>query len=156
MKTKAIFYAVIALVGLFLIACSKDAAKDTTGPVITLTEPEAGEAFTAGDPDGVHLEFDLEDESGINQYKIDIHYGGGHSHNIKPTAAGVSWSYQKVYDDRKGQLNAHIHIHSEAIPADAQLGDYHLGISATDIHGNESHVYATFTLVDTPTDHDED
>jgi hypothetical protein len=154
---KIVYFAILALIGLFAITCNK---KDTTGPEIILHEPEPGQPFTAGDAHGVHIEFDLADESGLNQYKIDIHFGGGHTHSSPASARlldeSVEWSYQKTYDDAKNLKNHHVHVHSDSIPANASLGEYHLGILATDLEGNETTVYGTFEIVDYPVEDDED
>lgn len=129
-------------------ACSND-DKDTTGPVITLEEPVDGDTVAAGSKHGVHIEFDLADESGLNTFKIDIHSGAGHSHESQAKAAETSdWSFLKTYDEAKGLKNHHVHVHSDSIWANATLGDYHFGISATDVHGNESTVWRTIKVVD--------
>ncbi|MDR0546773.1 MAG: DUF4625 domain-containing protein [Dysgonamonadaceae bacterium] len=158
MKNGKIYFVFFVLFLFVTTSCDSDNEKDTSGPTITLIEPEKGEEYKAGDADGVHIEFDLADESGIEQYKIDIHDGSGHSHSstLKADAATIAWSYQKVYDDAKGLKNHHVHIHSEAIPEAAKLGDYHLMIYATDVLGNESFVYTTIKIVDHEVEHDHD
>ena len=148
---KIFLLAIILLVGLAFSNCKHD---ETNGPVITLEEPEEGQPFTAGSKHGVHMEFDLEDESGLNQYKIDIHYGGGHTHSQSlqtqslPEQSRADWSFQKTYDDAKGLIKHQVHVHSDSIHLNATLGEYHLGIAATDVHGNETTVYRTFNIVD--------
>jgi hypothetical protein len=161
MKTlkKNCFYAAFLSAGwaLCATACSNDDNKDATGPVITISEPATGDTAHAGEAHGLHMEFDLTDESGLNTYKIDIHSGAGHSHESRLLkAAATDWSFQKVYEDAKDLKNHHAHIHSDSIPADATLGEYHLGISATDIHGNETSVYVTFQLAEPDEDDDHD
>jgi hypothetical protein len=135
------------------VACSND-DKDTTGPVITLAEPEDGETFTAGSKSGVHIEFDLADESGLNTFKVDIHSGEGHSHESQAKAAASDWSFQKTYDEAKGLKSHKVHVHSDSIWANATIGDYHFGVSATDVHGNESAIWRTIK-VDTMKTNDE-
>jgi uncharacterized protein YxeA len=158
MKNGKIYFILLALLLIIAASCSDNDEKDTIGPVITLIEPEEGEEYKAGDAEGVHIEFDLADESGIGQYKIDIHDGSGHSHNstLKADGTTIPWNYQKVYDNAKGLKNHHVHIHSEAIPDNAKLGDYHLMIYATDALGNESLVYTTIKLVDHDVEHGHD
>jgi len=160
---KIMYYASMALLSFTVAACSSsdDETKDTTGPVITLGEPEEGEEFTAGSASGVHMEFDLADESGIGQYRIDIHDAAGHVHAESSAVrlaegAGVSWAYDITYDDAKGLKNHHVHVHSEAIPTDAKLGDYHLAFWASDIYGNEALAAVTFALVDHEVEHEHD
>jgi hypothetical protein len=151
--------ALLAGLAFFAAACGdKDEEKDVKGPEITLAEPEIDEEFAAGSKSGVHMKFDLADPSGLNWVKIDIHSnsGEGHSHSSLLKAATTDWSYQETYDGAKGLKNHHAHIHSDSIPADATLGEYHLGISATDVHGNETTVYRTFVIVDhLDDDHDD-
>ncbi|MDR2814724.1 MAG: DUF4625 domain-containing protein [Prevotellaceae bacterium] len=145
--TKAFFYSAALLLGglaFFATACDDE---DATGPVITVEEPLNGDSVQAGEEHGLHMEFDLEDESGLNTYKIDIHSGAGHSHPSPLKVESTGWSFQKVYEDAKNLKNHHVHIHSDSVPADAR-GDYHLGISATDVHGNESSVYITFVVAE--------
>lgn len=143
------------LVTLFIVgftACSDDKdVSDTEGPKISLDEPSNGESFKRGKD--IHIEFDLEDESGINNYKVDVHWGEGHSHKSSTLEQGttpqdIPWSYQKVYDDKKGQVKAHVHIHSEEIPENAKIGEYHFGILATDLIGNESRKYISIQIVE--------
>jgi hypothetical protein len=151
---KTIYYTMmIVCAGFALAACSEE-TKDVTGPSIQLEEPTEDQPFTADGTHEVHIEFDLADESGINEYTIEIHYAdGGHSHAPQQAAAAAAdereaWSYKRVYADKSGQKNAHVHVHSDVIPANARLGDYHLGVIATDVAGNESQVYCTIELVD--------
>ncbi|MDR0565560.1 MAG: DUF4625 domain-containing protein [Prevotellaceae bacterium] len=154
------FYAAFPLAGwaLFATACSND-DKDTTGPVITVDEPVNGDTAHAGEAHGLHIEFDLKDESELNTYKIDIHSGAGHSHSTSLLKAVANdWSYQKMVKMdtvEQGLKNHRVHVHSDSIPANATLGEYHLGILATDVHGNESSQYITFYLAEPDDDHDD-
>lgn len=138
---KILFASLLLLSSISFFSCGDDNDNDTTGPAITLNKPTDESSFSRGDV--IALEFDLEDESGINQYKVDIHWGGDHTH--KGTKAEseehIQWSYQQVYSDKKGEKKAHIHINTELIPENAEGGHYHLGIIATDLAGNESKKY---------------
>jgi hypothetical protein len=130
-------------------ACSDD--KDTTGPEITLINPANEEVFARGDE--LPIVFDLADPSGINEYKIDIHYADGehaHTHSLSATLAEADgdedegdeelWVLEKTYTDQKGKTSAHV-TKTLSIPGDIHGGEYHLGILATDALGNESQVY---------------
>jgi hypothetical protein len=147
MKTTSFLNAAIFAVVLSA-ACSSD--DDTTGPEIKLLQPVNEAAFMRGDR--VTIEFDLADPSGINAYKIDIHYAAGdhaHTHALRAAAAEEDseepWSYQASYDDRKGQPSAHVTL-TAVVPNNAQEGEYHLGILATDVLGNESQVYINIDI----------
>jgi uncharacterized lipoprotein YbaY len=158
MNTKFFFY--VAIFALTLAACSDE--KDTTGPEIKLIQPEApyGAELTFARGDSITIEFTLADPSGINVYKIDIHYAGdghthdAHSHALSATATPEEedeheepWSFQKDYDDQKGKTSAHVTL-TLPIPDDIHGGEYHLGILATDAEGNESKVYIDIDIVE--------
>ena len=146
MKTK--FFLYVAIFALAAAACSDD--KDTTGPEITLLQPANEDAFARGDE--ISIEFDLADPSGINEYKIDIHYAGeGHEH-AHSQALGVTpthedggeeeepWKFQETYTDQKGKTFAHVEL-TVPVPDNIHGGEYHLGILATDAESNESEAY---------------
>ncbi|MDR0692769.1 MAG: DUF4625 domain-containing protein [Prevotellaceae bacterium] len=148
MKTKIFLY--VAIFALAAAACNDD--KDTTGPKITLLQPENEAAFARGGE--LLIEFRLDDPSGINAYKIDIHYAGeGHEHahsqalSITPAHEDGEeeeheepWEFLEAYTDQKGKTSAHVEK-TLTIPDDIHGGEYHLGILATDTEGNESQVY---------------
>ena len=145
MKTKFFLYA--AIFALAAAACSDD--KDTTGPEITLLQPENEAAFARGGE--LLIVFDLADPSGVNEYKIDIHYAGeGHEHahsqslGITPTheegEEEEPWEHLETYTDQNGKTSARV-TKTLTVPGNAQEGEYHLGIQATDLAGNESQVY---------------
>jgi uncharacterized membrane protein len=141
MNTKIFLY--VAIFALAAAACSDD--KDTTGPEIELLQPENEAAFTRGD--AISIVFELSDPSGINEYKIDIHYAGeehAHSHALAATLTDeeneVTWTYEQPYTDQKGKTSARVEK-TVNIPDNAHEGEYHLGILATDTEGNESQVY---------------
>lgn len=154
MKTKKLFLAALFMATpLFFFSCSDDDdAKDTTGPTITLNKPTDDEAFHLGE--NIEIDFSLADESGINNYKVDIHWAGdGHVHTSSVTikvdeAEGTEWAYQKVYEDKKGQKTAHLIITTDEIPTGTKGGHYHLGILATDLAGNETRKYIEIEIED--------
>jgi hypothetical protein len=148
MKTKFFLYTAIFAFAA-TAACSDD--KDTTGPEIRLISPENEDVFTRGDE--LPIVFELADPSGINEYKIDIHYSGGehaHSHSLSATLTDEEeeepWEYEYIQDGqaydgyKKGETFAHVTL-TPTVPPNAQGGEYHLGILATDMAGNESKVY---------------
>lgn len=156
MLIKRILFTVFLALGFVAFSsCSDDKDEsDTTGPVITLTDPNDGDSFARGED--IHITFDLEDESGLNNYKIDIHWGEGHTHKSAVVAHSEpikekAWNYLKVYNDDtevKGKKKAHVHIHTDEIPEDAKLGEYHFGVFASDLKGNESKKYITMKIVE--------
>ena len=155
MKTK--FFLYVAIFALAAAACSDD--KDTTGPEITLLQPENEAAFARGDE--LLIEFRLDDPSGINEYKIDIHYAGeehahAHAHSQALSATPThedgeeeeheeTWESLETYTDKKGKTSAHVEK-TLTVPDDIHGGEYHLGIQATDLEGNESQVYIDIVI----------
>jgi hypothetical protein len=142
MKTKFFLYTAIFAFAA-TAACSDD--KDTTGPEIRLISPENEAIFTRGDE--LPIVFELADPSGINEYKIDIHYAGeghAHSHSLSATLTDEEeeelWVFLETYTSQKGKTSALVTL-TPIIPANAHGGEYHLGILATDMAGNESQAY---------------
>jgi hypothetical protein len=139
MKLKKTFFAVALIFSACTFSsCSSDKTNDTTGPIITLIAPENEDTFTRGED--IHVELKLEDESGLKSYMIDIHYEGDHTHSYA-AADETEWIYKVPYTDIEGQKNADLHVHTEVIPETAKPGEYHFGIIALDIHGNETQKY---------------
>jgi hypothetical protein len=148
MKTTSFLYA--AMLAALAAACSIN--DDTFGPEITLWRPAHEDAFTRGGR--IAIEFDLDDPAGVNTYKIDIHYAGGehvHTHALSVAPAEEvpeePWNYLIIYDDKRGQTSPQVTL-SVKVPNNAQEGEYHLGILATDLFGNESQVYIDFDIID--------
>lgn len=148
MNRKLFISGLTTIFALGFSACGSDDSKDVTGPNISLTKPINDETFTRGE--AVRIEFDLADESGINNYKVDIHWSEGHEHtNTKSTLIeDDNWSFQKVYDDQKGKTKAQVIVYTDQIAANAKSGDYHLGIHATDMLGNESQKYIAIEVAE--------
>lgn len=146
---KLLFTALLTVSSLFFFSCSDDdETADTTGPTITLNTPGNDDAFHIGDK--VAINFKLKDESGINNYKVDIHWGEDHEHKSASVKAveEVAWVYTKTFDDKKGQKSAEISISTDQIPENVKGGHYHLGILATDLAGNESRKYIEIEIED--------
>ena len=153
MNTKKLLFAVLFVTTpLFFFSCGDDEeSTDTTGPTLTLNKPTDDEVFHIGET--IDIDFNLEDESGINNYKVDIHWGEDHEHksaaianSTKADVVEVAWTYSKVFDDKKGQKSAHISISTDAIPDNTKSGHYHLGILATDLAGNETRKYIEIVI----------
>lgn len=148
MYKKFIYFISLSLSLSTFTACNDDDNKDTTGPVINLTDPANEATFKRGED--IHIEGELSDESGINNYKVDIHSAEGHDHNTlkSTTAKDIAWTFQKVYEDARGKKNAHIHLHTDIIPENAKTGEYHLGLLVTDVEGNESIKYIEIIITE--------
>lgn len=156
MKTNHIFSIVslLALFSLVSVSC-KDSDSDTTKPVISLIDPQEGEAVKIGGD--MHLEMDLSDDVMLKSYMIEIHNNfDHHSHGSSRAAATdgqtVNFSFNKSYD-LSGKRSAHIHQHDVVIPANATPGDYHLMIYCTDASGNETYVARKIVLSTTAEEH---
>jgi len=117
-----------ALFALSFTACKKEDTPDITKPVITVMQPAAdhmdvslGANFT--------IQANITDDVELSQWKMDIHSADGHTHRITAgewemtetgTASGKTYSFSKTV----------------TVPMDAELGDYHFTIEATDKAGN--------------------
>lgn len=154
MFTKKVF--VLSFLALSLLAfgaCSDDKDLDTEGPKVTLISPTNDQKFSRGS--AILMEFVLEDESGINQYTVDIHWAGdGHGHGSGGAEEGHgktpdnAYAFKEVYKDASGKVKVEVSLETTAIPADAALGEYHFGVLATDMVGNITQRYADIEIVE--------
>lgn len=131
--------AIIPLIG--LIGCSEDDV-DTEKPVIEIIEPHDHEEFHPGDE--IHVEIVFSDNVGLKEFKIDIHYGGDHSHKSLKHGE-VEWSY--IHIEAIEGRNKHVHMHIE-IPDNAKHGEYHFLVYCTDQAGNEAMVVLEIEIED--------
>ncbi|MDP2187816.1 MAG: DUF4625 domain-containing protein [Sphingobacteriaceae bacterium] len=109
-------------------ACKKEETPDTQKPVITVTSP-ASDHLDKEPGDTLNLAALLTDNVALLNAKIDIHKAGDHGHKI----TGEGWEWAKVYVISGTE---HSLTESIVIPADAELGDYHITFEATDKAGN--------------------
>jgi hypothetical protein len=132
MKNFRIYYLAFLSLTVAFVACSDDGT-DTEKPVITLNEPEDHEHFHPGDE--IHFDADFSDNVALKQMKIDIHSAEGHDH--KSSSVGTEWHWDTIINLSGRNMHKHFHID---IPADAEHGEYHFIVYATDAAGNESFV----------------
>jgi len=117
-----------ALFALSFTACKKEDTPDITKPVIAVTQPAVDSMEISLGADFT-IQATLTDDVDLSQWKMDIHSADGHSHRITAgawemtetgTATGKSYLFSKTV----------------TVPADAELGEYHFTIEATDKAGN--------------------
>lgn len=125
------------------MACT-DEKIDTEKPEIEVSSPSDHEEFHPGDV--IHFDAEFSDNVKLSQFKIDIHYGEGHSHKSAGIENGeIEWSF--VYIGELSGRNKHIHL-DIPIPSNAKHGEYHFMVYCTDKAGNESWVALEIELVD--------
>jgi len=109
-------------------ACKKEETPDTQKPVITVTTPAADHVDKIPG-DTLNLAAMLTDNVDLLNAKIDIHVADGHGHKV----TGGAWEWAKVYT-----INGLEHSLNETItiPADAEIGEYHITFETTDKSGN--------------------
>jgi hypothetical protein len=147
MRKKNLF--ILLIVGLFFVfnACNADEI-DTESPDISIISPEDDEHFHPGEK--IHFEAIFSDDLELNQFKIDIHYGGDHTH--KSTFSDVAeWSYDLI-GDLTGK-EQHVKLDLE-VPENAKHGKYHFMVFCTDMAGNESWIALDIFIEDD--DHHDD
>lgn len=118
----------LAVSGALFTSCTKEETPDTQKPVITVTVP-ASDHTDKAPGDTLNLAALLTDNTELLNAKIDIHVAGNHSHKI----TGEGWEWAKVYTIGGVQHNL---SESIIIPADAEIGEYHITFEATDKAGN--------------------
>ena len=134
MKTRLLILAIAALG----FACDNDddddnVVRDTVKPVITLEEPHNDDEFDLGTD--MHVEGKIVDNSGLAEFKIDIHNANdGHDHGGK---TGSEWEFEQTYTISGLEWEFHEDIE---IPSTADSGIYHVIIVALDAAGNQSEI----------------
>jgi hypothetical protein len=136
---------------LIIMGCSSD-EKDRSAPVITLMEPHADEAFAPGSE--IHFEANFSDNEQLASYKIDIHYGGDHTHG-RNAALGEEheyeqWDFEQVYPLSGRTMDVHrdIPIPTMINGKPIKQGEYHFGVYALDAAGNQSLVFRDIYIMD--------
>lgn len=128
MKTKQLFVAIMLLFTATFTACEKDKDELISKPVISNLEVGASNSKIGYVGADLHLEADVEAAGKIKTIEVEIH-----------KESGSGWEFKKVYEEFSGSLNANFHKHVD-IPADVQIGDYHLHLKVIDMEGNETQV----------------
>jgi hypothetical protein len=129
-------------------ACNTEEV-DTEKPVITINEPHDHDHFKPGG--NIHFDAEFSDNVGLKQFKIDIHYGGDHTH--KSTGIKLQdneWSY--IYTGDLEGRNKHFQM-DISIPEDVKYGDYDFIVYCSDQAGNESFVALEIEIEDDDLDH---
>lgn len=124
---------ILLIVGLLFVfnGCSADEI-DTESPEISILSPDNEQHFHPGEI--IRFEAIFSDDMELSQFKIDIHYGGDHTH--KSTLSDeAEWSYDHIGDlsGREQHLKLDIDI-----PGHAKHGEYHFIVFCTDMAGNQS------------------
>lgn len=116
------------LFALGFASCTKEETPDLTKPIIAVTQP-AADHMDLSPADTFVVQATITDDVALSQWKIDIHSADGHTHRIMAgewemtatgTASGQNYNFSKTV----------------VVPADAELGEYHLTLDATDQAGN--------------------
>lgn len=140
---KNLKYIYLSIIILFAAACSNDdhSDQDTQPPTITILKPTKDQVFESGDD--LHIEVKFVDNTALASYKIEIHHGGdGHGHGTDIRI--VEWEYEVEGSlPNSKEYTLHLEI---AIPAEAEEGEYHLGLYALDTSGNQGTAWTDFVI----------
>ena len=129
---KTLFKLTLIVLFFGLIGCSQDEV-DTEKPVIEVNEPLNLAEYHPGDE--IHVDIEFSDNVGLKEFKIDIHYGGDHSH--KSLLDEVEWSFLHI-EAIEGR-NKHVSMHID-IPDNVKHRAYDFLVYCTDKAGNEAMV----------------
>lgn len=138
MNLKYIFLAFLAIP--LLSACDDNDDVDTTKPIIEIQSPADDAHFHAGD------DFDLTalitDNDELASWKIDIHFNdNGHVHQKSASASADEEVKVEWQESWSGSIEAGLASfelsRTITIPANAEHGEYHIGVYALDKSGNE-------------------
>jgi hypothetical protein len=135
-------YLILAFLAIpFLSACDKDDDVDTTKPVIEVITPADHAHFHAGDE--FQLTALITDNDELASWKATVHYNAdGHTHKSASasTEEEVEWQADWSGDIEAGLKSFNL-TQTITIPANAEHGEYHLGVFALDKAGNEQIVF---------------
>lgn len=142
---KSILVYLLLAVFIGFSSCDDD-DKDTTGPVIKLISPKEEAVVAPGQ--NLVVEAEVSDDEELKSYKIDIHWGGDHHHDVLKASTDdetlVQWQKVIVGDFnevKEAKINETI-----PVPANVEPGDYHLILYCTGASGVESKVWVTFEI----------
>ena len=117
----------LGLLAITFTACKKE-DPDMVKPVITVNQP-ASDQMDVRLGENFSIQATITDDVELSQWKINIHSADGHTHRIMAgeweltetgVASGKSYSFSKTV----------------TVPNDAELGEYHYTVEATDKAGN--------------------
>ncbi len=152
MKKLRLLLSITLVASLIFVSCDDDDdTKDTTKP--TVTNLEAGHDGEMHIGEGLHLEFDVEDNDVLDYYSVEIHAGEEGAEE-----AETGWKYEEEFDEIHNKRNYTVHHHDIIIPEDIEEGEYHFHLRVIDMSGNvtliEKHLHATHEEVEGDNDHD--
>lgn len=137
-------YLILAFMAIaFLSACDKDDDVDTTKPVIEVIAPITPAHFHAGNE--FQLTALITDNDELASWKVTVHYNAD-DHTHKSTSASAEEEVEaEWHQDWSGNIEAGLKSfdlnQTITIPANAEHGEYHLGVFALDQSGNEQVVF---------------
>lgn len=151
-KISSIF-TILSLSILIFVSCSDD--DDFPAPVISNFEIGYDNSKIGFRGSDLHIDADIVAEGKIDRIIIEIHHEGDH-HGHKSGQNGGhddhAWEFEYTWTEFNGLLNTSFHKHID-IPADAELGDYHLHFKVIDMQGKVTEIEEEFEVKDS---HDDD
>lgn len=124
---KSVFLAsAVALIA--FTSCSKD----SEAPEITINNPAHESVYSAGD--AVAIQISVTDNEELKQLYVDFHIADGHTH--KKAAAPFDFEWITNLSGTAASVDTTI-----TLPADVELGAYHLVAKCTDVEGNEDETF---------------
>ncbi len=135
----SLLMALVCAISIGLTSCGSDDDDALPAkPTITLTEVGHDNSKHAHPGHDLHLEAEVLAEGLIKRIDVEIHQEGGGTTEI-----------EKSYTEGKyiGVRNIEFHEHID-IPATAPLGDYHLHLTVTDNHGQQTMAESHLEIVE--------
>ncbi|MDG5799870.1 DUF4625 domain-containing protein [Marinilabiliaceae bacterium ANBcel2] len=153
MKIKNIFLIATLLI---YMACSDDNV-DTEPPEIEIVKPIEYDSVIKGDT--LFVEANVWDNEYLNSWKIDIHDNfDGHTHkngslknsdqNIDEAENDELIAWNLILEDSFPKDKSKYQIKKQIkVPENAEEGEYHLGVFASDKWGNVNQVFISFYII---------
>lgn len=159
-KSFTLFLTSLVLLGGALLASCEKEAIDNERPKITLKAPGEGEAIRPGSE--IHFEVEFSDNVALGSYKVNIHWGEGHTHSATLSTLAEeddSEPFEKTWLESDfialgdepivGKRSVTVHHHHIVIPETSTVngiekpvkeGHYHFLVYCTDESGLESFI----------------
>ena len=174
MKKKNVLFltSLILLGAAAFVSCEKEEV-DNEKPVIRLIAPEEGEEIRPGSD--IHFDVEFSDNVGLGSYKVDIHWGEGHTHSatLSTRAGEESEPFERTWLESEfivsgdepiaGKRSVTVHHHHIVIPQTITVegvekpikeGHYHFMVYCTDAAGLETFVAREIVISSEADEHD--
>jgi len=129
-QTKTVIYVLSVISVIYVYGCNDD-DNDTQKPVVTDLEVGHGDTIHIGE--GIHMEFEVEDDGLLDYYRVQIR---PENYGEKSALDELAWEYDSTFTEISGLHNYAVHHHNIMVPEETSEGIYHFHLMVADEAGN--------------------